>query len=180
MGLQAAVLAGALAFFPPQPPQIVEVGTILKASATRIQVRTPARSVDFRVDPGTEIYSDAEGKGVAALRTGDLVSVRGVKNAAGVAVATAISVRQTAIRGSVRRVDRGAGEVLVSPSTARADGTRTIRYYPCTVFGASEDAVNPGAEILVVGLEFRDGGVDAARITIYHTDLPVRSPRSPR
>ncbi len=175
MALQVAVLAcAALALSPQEPSRTVVIGTILEVSAREIQVKTPARTVGFRVNTDTEVYKSDTNSDLTALRIGDLVSVHGVRDASGAAVATAISARKVTVRAVVRRVNRAGGEILAILETGRAAGTRIVRYYPSTVFGAGESVLSLGQEILVVGLEVRDGGIDAARIAVYNTDLPHR------
>ena len=174
MALRAAILASTvLAMSSQQPASTVAIGTVLKLSPEEIRVQAPEETVAFRLNADTKVFKSRVGDDLSALRTGDLVSVRGVKNTSGAAQATAISAHSTTLRATIRKVDRAAGEILASSGSGEARRTRAFRYYSCTVFGASESALNPGAEILVVGLEFPDGGVDAARITIYHTDLPL-------
>jgi len=178
MALQVAVLAcAALASFPQQPSRTVLIGTILEVSAREIQVKTPAQTVGFRVDTDTEVYKGGTNNDLTALRIGELVSVHSVRDASGATVATAISAHEVTVRAVVREVNRAGGEILVSPETGKAAGARVVRYYPSTVFGAGEDGLSPGREILIVGLEFRDGGIDAARIAVYNTDLPRRRSR---
>jgi hypothetical protein len=175
MALQVAVLAcAALALFPQQPSRTVVIGTILEVSARKIQVKTPVHTVGFRVNTDTEVYKSGAIVDPTALRIGELVSVHSVRDASGATVATAISAHKVTVRAVVRKVNRAGGEILASPETGRAAETRVFRYYPSTVFGVGENVLSPGHEILVVGLEFRDGVMDAARIAAYNTDLPHR------
>jgi len=175
MTVQVAVLAGAaLAFFPQQPSRTVVIGTILEISAREIRVEAPTQTFAFQVNTDTEVYKTATSDDLSALRIGDLVSIHGVRDASGATVATVISARRVTVRAVVRRVSRASGEILTSPETGREAGTRIVRYYPSTIFGSGEGVLSLGQEILVVGLEFRDGDIDAARIASYNTDLPMR------
>jgi hypothetical protein len=44
------------------------------------------------------------------------------------------------------------------------------------VFSTGQGGLTVGQEIFVAGLDLRNGQVDATRIAIYNTDLPLNGP----
>ena len=70
-------------------------------------------------------------------------------------------------------------EVLANPDegskSAGPRRSRTVFFYPGTLFSTSARDLAVGVQVYVVGLNLGNGNIDAARITLYNTDLPVRS-----
>ena len=64
-------------------------------------------------------------------------------------------------------------EIEVLTSGAREEH-RIVRLLPETAFSTDRKDVTAGQYVRVSGIEVENGAIDAARITIYNTDLPAR------
>ena len=157
-------------------------GTIERISGNQIQVKAGTHSITFHADRDTQIWKGKTYNDLSALKVGDQISVRGIKDASGKLVASNIWAQMVTFSAVIKKVDRANSEVLTSPKadlrSANWAESKVVHYFPNTAFSTSEMGLSVGQEILVVGLDLRNGNVDATRITIYNTDLPA-NPRMP-
>ena len=179
MEVRLAVLTlASLAVLAQQGRQTSVVGTIEKVSSREVQVNVGAQSLAFRIGSDTKVWKGRIYNDLAVLKVGDEVSVHAVEDAAGALAARSISVQKITIRAFVRKVDRASSTIVAAPET---DSTRTgeassrvVHYFPNTASFADLKGLAVGHEVLVVGLTLQNGDVDATRVTVYNTDLPMR------
>ena len=160
MKVRVAVVALASLAAWAQSPKTT-IGTLERASQNEIRVKAGQQPVTFRLNPKIS---------PPAVKTGAEISVHWVESASGELIAQSVSARQITFSASITKSDPANSEILASP---KAGGSRLVRCFPATVFSASPRHLSVGQEIMVVGLEWPDGTVDATRIAIYNTDLPA-------
>ena len=161
------------------------IGTVEKVSGSEIRVNAGTQSLTFHADSNTEVWKGETYHDLSALKIGDEVSVHGTGDASGYLVASNIWAQLVTFSAVIRRVDRANSEILtrpkVGPGSANGTGSKVVHYFPNTVFSTGPGGLTVGQEISVVGLDLRNGQVDATRIAIYNTDLPVnRAMPAPR
>ncbi len=128
-------------------------------------------SFSVHTDSATEVWKGKTYRDLSPLKRGDEVSILG-RWVSGRLIAVRIAADLVRFSGIVQKVGSGTFEIAVKSSQGGA--RKTVRFYPGTVFSTSSNDLASGERVHVVGLDLRDGTVDAARIAIYNTDIPVR------
>ncbi len=173
----AVLVVAPLVTFAQQSKPVDVVGTVHNISPSEIQVKTGEQPITFKIDKDTELWKGRVYSDTAFLRIGDEVSVHGVRDASGTITARSISAQETTLAVFITGLDRSSSTILATLKRVSARkgpaGSKSVRYYSGTLFAGTARMLAVGQEILVVGLASPKGDVDATRITIYNTDLPV-------
>ena len=166
-----------LAALAQQPSPLAVVGTIEKIFGREIQVKSGQKSISLYADDRTTVSRDAVYHDLSLLKSGDEVSVRYAGDGSGKLVALRIFAKVTTFRGVVKQVTPGRLLVGVSRSplsnSALNTPDRVVHTYPETVFGMGNRGASVGQHLEINGLDLGDGQVDAVRIAIFNTDLPM-------
>jgi hypothetical protein len=154
------------------------VGTIYKLTRNQVSVKTARGSFMIPADDRTETVKDKSYPGLSFLKVGDEVSVH-CHNPTGKPVAVKVFAKIITFSATVRYVNGDDIEVLTIPNADYArEEHRLVHLYPDTVFGASRKELSVGQDIRVVGLDVGNGAVDASRVALYNTDIPInKGPR---
>ena len=152
-----------LSAFAQQPSPRVLVGTIEKVFGREIQLQSGQKSITLYADDRTTVSRDAVYHDLSALNSGDEVSVRYTGDTPDKLVAFRIWAKVTTFRGVVKEVTPGT--LLV--------GMRVVRTYPETVFSPGSRSAAIGQELEITGLDLGNGEVDAVRIAVLNTDMPL-------
>jgi hypothetical protein len=158
-----------LAAFAQQPSPRALIGAIEKIFGSEIHVRSGQKSITLCADDRTTVSKDAVYHDLSPLKSGDEISVRYAGDGSAKLIALSIWAKLTSFRGIVKQVT--PGRLLV--------GARVVRTYPETIFGAGSRGAATGQELQVTGLDLGNGEVDAVRIAIFNTDLPLNYMRRP-
>ena len=160
-----------LAAFAQQPSPLALIGTVEKVFGREIQVRSGQESIALYADDRTTVSRNAVYHNLSPLKAGDEISVRYAGNGSGKLIALSVWAKVTTFRGVVKQVS--PGRLLV--------GVRSIDAHPnpTAVFGPGSRSIATGQELQVTGLDLGNGEVDAVRIAIFNTDLPLNYLRRP-
>jgi len=164
------------AAFAQQPSPLALVGSIEKIFGREIQVRSGQESITLYADDRTTVSRDAVYHDLSPLKSGDEISVRYAGDSSGKLIALRIFAKVTTFRGVVKQATPGRLLVGVSrgplSNSALDSPDRVVRTYPETVFSAGNRGA-AGQRLEITGLELGNGEVDAVRIAIFNTDLPL-------
>jgi hypothetical protein len=154
--------------------QSTVIGTINRLAGSEITVKTPRGSFTIYAGDRTEVVKDKMYRGFSPLKVGDEISARCEPNGSGKLVAVRIWANVVTFSATVKYVNGDDIEVLTIPNADyRREEHRIVHLHPDTAFSTNRKDVAEGRDIRVVGLDVGSGAVDAARITIYNTDLPI-------
>src|SRR5262249_17974684 len=103
------------------------------------------------------------------LKVSDEISVRCTPDAAGQLVALKIWAGVVQLTGTVKELRGEEIEIQTAPGDER----RTVYLSPDTAFGANRADLAPGKQVRIVGLDIGNGAVEASRVALFNTDLPV-------
>jgi hypothetical protein len=156
-------------------------GTVRKIGKDQFQVRSSDGLITFHADERTTVTKVKKSKGLSLLAVGDEVRVN--YHGEGTFIAVDIAVRVT-VSGVITQAATNRLTVLLDSTsdTASTDRKRGVFVFlnPATRFGTSRKQLTIGRRVHVVGYAGA-GVVDADRIAIYDTDLPLRpTPQWPR
>jgi hypothetical protein len=155
--------------------QSTVIGTISKLADSEIQVKTPRGSFTIYAGDRTEVLKGKTYRGLAPLKTGDEISVRCEPDSAGKVFAVKIWASVVTFTATVKHLNQDDIEVVTSPSAdSQREEHKIVNLHPDTVYSTNRKDVAVGQDIRVVGLDLGNGAVDAARIALYNTDLPVK------
>ena len=150
------------------------IGTIDRITPSEIRVIASRGSFILSSNDRTETVKDKIYRGLNVLRAGDEISAECEAGSSGKLVAIKIWAKVVAFSATVKHITGDTVEVL---TIANAEYPRhehwTVRLHRDTAFGTRRSDIAEGQDIRVVGLDVGGGAVDAARITIYNTDLGV-------
>jgi len=150
------------------------IGTIDKLARSEISIKTPRGSFKIYADDKTELTKDRSYHDFSPVKTGDEISVRCQPDSAGKLIAIKVWANAVGFPATVTELRGEEIEVAGESSDAVGGGQRKIvRLYPDTVFGTNRADVVVGQRLRIVGLDVGNGAVDAARIALYNTDVPV-------
>jgi hypothetical protein len=164
--MQARLLSFALVALAAHGEQFTILGTVDRFAGNEIRIRNPKRTVTVLIDHRTV--------GAAGLKQGDEVSVRADLDGSGKLVARRVWTKVVTFSATVKSAELDDIEVLTSPPR---EEHRMVHLLPETAFSTRRSDLNPGQYIRITGIEVENGSIDAARITIYNTDLPARRER---
>jgi hypothetical protein len=152
-----------LAAFAQQPSPRTLIGTVEKVFGREIQLQSGQKSITLYADDRTTVSRDAVYRDLSPLNSGDEISVRYAADSSGKRIALGIWAKVTTFRGVVKQVT--PGRLLV--------GMRVVRTYPETAFSPGSRSPAAGQELEITGLDLGNGEVDAVRIAIFNTDVPL-------
>jgi Domain of unknown function (DUF5666) len=154
------------------------IGTVSKVTGNNISVKTPRGFFLIPADDKTEVVKDKTYQELSPLKVGDEVSVH-CRNPTGKPVAVKVFANVITFSATVRHVADDEIEVLTIPNADYAREERKIlRLYADTAFGTSRRDLTVGQDVRIVGLDVGNGAVDASRVALYNTDVPVnKGPR---
>jgi ABC-type glutathione transport system ATPase component len=151
------------------------IGIINKLADTEMMtVKTPRGLFTVYSDERTETMKDKASRGLSLLRVGDEVSVY---CDAGSGKRSAIKIWATVVTfaATIHYINGDDIEVLTSAnSDSHREERKIVHLYPDTALSTHRNNLVEDQDIRVVGLDVGNGAVDAARIALYNTDLPVR------
>jgi hypothetical protein len=163
-----------LAAFAQQPSPLALIGTIQKVFGREIQIRSGQRSITLYADDRTTVSRDAVSRDLSLLKSGDEISVRYAGDSSGKLIASRIWAKVTTFRGVVKQA--APGKLLVGVSTQALKAVdRVVYIHPETLFSPGNRGAATGQHIEITGLDLGSGEVDAVRIAIYNTDLPMNN-----
>lgn len=166
--MKARLLIFALGALAAYGEQATVIGTIDSVAGNEIRVKTRTRAVTLFVEDGTVVH------GPSPLKAGNEVSIRCQPNFSGKLIAVKIWASVVAFSATVKHVDDDDIEVITSSnSDSHREEHKVVHIHPDTAFSTNRKDVAVGQYVRVVGLEVENGAVDAARITIYNTDMPA-------
>jgi hypothetical protein len=142
-------------------------GVVGSLSADELQVGNENGSVTIHAGDKTTVCTGKEFHDLLALRVGDEVRIRFHEDASHRRIADAISTRVT-MSGMVTESSTDALRVRSSPNRMRL-----VHLDASTEFGIGPRPPRTGQEIHIVGWNVDDGQIDAERVAIYNTDLPM-------
>ncbi len=150
------------------------IGTIDRITGADMIVKTPRGSLTVHADDRTETVKEKIYRGISALKAGEEVSIHCEPFGTGKLHAVRIFANVITFSAIVKRIDGDDIEVLTIPNSDYArEEHRIVRIYVDTAFGARREEVTVGRDVRIVGLDGANGTIDAARIALYNTDLPV-------
>lgn len=154
------------------------IGTVLKVTGNSIGVKTPRGFFLIPVDDNTQVVKDKTYQDLSPLKVGDEVSVH-CRNPIGKPIAMKIWATVIAFSATVRYVSGDDIEVLTIPNADYPrEEHKILRLYADTAFGTSRKDLSVGQDVRIVGLDVGDGAVDASRVALYNTDVPLnKAPR---
>lgn len=168
----------ALSAFSQQSALVAVIGSVKKVAGREIQVQAGSQSVTLYAGSKTVVWRGRPYHDLSPLRIGDEISARCERDASGKLMAADIWADMLKFSAVVTKVNPTSIEVLASVDEgAKSAGPRrslTVSFYPETLFSTRPRDLTVGAQIYVVGLSLGNGNIDAARITLYNTDLPAR------
>jgi hypothetical protein len=171
--MKAALLVltfGSLAAF---PQECRVVGIINKLAATEMSVKTPRGPFTVYADDRTETMKDKPSRGLSILSLGDEVSVH-CDASSGKRLAVKIWANVVTFAATIHSVNGDDIEVVTNAnSDSRREERKIIHLYPDTALSTDRKNLMADQDVWVVGLDVGNGAVDAARIALYNTDLPV-------
>jgi hypothetical protein len=142
-------------------------GVIRTLGADELQMGDAWAPVTVHAGDDTIVCTGKESHGLLALRVGDEVRVRFHEDASHRWIADSIETWAT-VSGTVWESSLGA--LKVGPSPIR---TRLVHLDASTKFGIGPRPPRLGQEVHIVGWNVGDGEIDAERVAIYNTDLPM-------
>jgi hypothetical protein len=167
--IQSLPLLFALGALAAYAEQITVIGTINKVTGNEIQVKTRTMAVTLFASDRTVV------RGQSPLKAGSEISARCERTGAGKLVAVRIWANVVTFSATVTYIDRDDIEVITSAnSDSHREEHKLVHLHPDTAFGTNRKDLTVGQHVRVVGLEVENGAVDAARITIYNTDMPSK------
>lgn len=145
-------------------------GTIASVHQDRIELKGPDGPVTLHLGEKTTIRKGKTLHDPSALAIGDEVRV----NYYGDLQLTAVDV-SAKIELSGVITEASSSRLVILPSSR---GKQTVFVYlsRSTKFGTGRTQLTPGQRIHIVGWDAGDGVVDAERVAVYETDVPVRRP----
>ncbi len=149
------------------------VGKIQKIDKDQFQVKSSEGLITFNADEKTTVTNLRKSKGLSPLAVGDEVRVNYYGE--GVFTAVNISVRVT-VSGVI--TEAASNHIMVLPdSTDATSADRKAGVFvflnPTTRYGTSRKQLTVGRRVHVVGYA-GDGVIDADKVAIYETDVPIR------
>ncbi|MCW5980540.1 MAG: hypothetical protein KIT09_20845 [Bryobacteraceae bacterium] len=160
-----------------EPASARLVGTIKKLAGNQLEIAVGTKAVKVYADRAVEVHKDRTDRTLSSLKVGDEVSVSFRRGDSGRLVAIAIWANLVTFRAVIHSVTPACFDILThqdaDPQSAYQKGYRRVFVYPQTKFSTSERDLIEGRDVHVVGLDVGGGNVDALRVAIYNTDVPV-------
>jgi hypothetical protein len=151
------------------------IGSIDRINASDITVKTPRGSFTISAGDRTETVKDKTYRGFASLKLGDEISARCEANGPGKLRAVKVWAKVVTFSATIKYINGDDIEVVTIPTSGSGrEEHRIVHLHRDTAFSTRRNDLPEGQDVQVVGLEVENGTVDAARITIYNTDLPVK------
>jgi hypothetical protein len=149
------------------------IGTVLKVTGNSISVKTPRGGFLIPADDKTEVVKEKTYQDLSPLKVGDEVSVH-CRNPTGKPVAMKIFANVITFSATVRYVNGDDIEVLTIPNADYPkEEHRLVHIHADTAFGTSRRDLAVGQDVRIVGLDVGNGAVDASRVALYNTDVPL-------
>ena len=153
-------------------------GTIDKIDKDQLQIKTEDGIVTLHVDERTIIRKDKILNGTSTLAVGDQIRA----SCYGDAPVTAATI-STQVQFAGVIIESSPSHIKVMRDAAKdAAGMKTAVFVylePATRFGTNQKRAVVGERVHVAGWNAGDGVVDAEKIAIYDTDIPVHPPARP-
>jgi Domain of unknown function (DUF5666) len=154
--------------------QFTVIGTVDKISGNQILVKTSRGSFPISAADKTEVMKDKIYHDLSPLKVGDEISVRCKPDAQGKLVAINVWANVVNFVGTVQDVRGEEIEVVTNSGNER----KVVRLYPDTAFSTSRKDLSVGQDVRIVGLDVGNGAIDASRVALYNTDVPLnKGPR---
>jgi len=163
----------AMLSFPTATAQTI-IGTVQKIDKDQLQVKSSDGPVTFQVDEKTTVTKSKKLHDLSLLAVGDEIRV----NYYGEGTLTAVNISaKVTLAGSI--VEAVSSRLTVVPdSTAGAapEDRKSVTVYlgPATKYGTSRKHLTVGRRVHVVGWDVGDRVIDADKVAVYESDVPVR------
>jgi hypothetical protein len=167
-----------------QEPLASLIGTARTVTRDHIVVQTGAVMTVLYTDDETKVWRGQSGHVLTVVQPEDEVMVRYRQNATH-PVIVGLYANITHVWGRIRAVTKAGFEVdenfNADPQSGYRRGKRQITFNSDTEFEESgRQDLRVGRTVDIIGLKTTDSGVEAARVTIYDGDAPVRTPAGAR
>lgn len=154
------------------------VGTVQSVIGNQIHVISGAKILTLHVDDHTEIWKGKALRDLSSLEMGDDISAR-CRKVSGELLAEAIWINIVNFSGVITKVKGSTFEVFTNPNadpqSAYKRESKLVQFDGETIFQSSTKAdLKVGREVQTVGLDLKNGIVNATRVTIYERKRPVR------
>ena len=166
---------------PADRQSIPVLGTVTAISGTRITVESGSRRITVATDAATEVWKGTISHRISAVEIGDDFSARCRRDASGELVAEAIWLNIVNYFGVITKVERTADAfgMLTNPNadpqSAYKKKKLKVRVDAGTVFeGSAKDDLRSGREVQMIGLDRKDGTIQATHLVVYENKRPVR------
>ena len=164
--MKPCVLLFALLMLPAVAQHIT--GTVEKIDKDQLQIKGPKGIVTLHVDEKTAVQKGRVSHDLSALKVGDEIRA----NAYGDEHLTAVSISaKITISGVI--TDGNATHITVRPEGAK--DTVFVFLRTDTKYGMSKSQLTPGKRVHITGWDSGDGVIDAEKVAVYETDVPLRA-----
>jgi Domain of unknown function (DUF5666) len=155
------------------------VGTVERISGNVIYVKTGTQLMALSVDDSTDVWKGKVFHDLSHVIVGDNIIARYRTEGSGKLVAQAIWLNIVDFSGVITKVADDGFEVFTNPNadpeSAYKKEAKKVSVDADTLFESSaEGDLKPGREVQLVGLDLRNGGILATRVTVYEENRPVR------
>lgn len=169
---------------PKGPPPKSIVGTVEAISRNVIYVQSGLQLTALSVDDRTEVWKGKVFHDLSQLEVGDDLTARYRTDASGKLVADAIWLNIVNVFAVITKAGDNEFEVFTNPNadpqSAYKKEDKFVTVDADTTFEASrrEDLIQ-GRNVQVVGLNLKNGTIQATRVTVYEGNRPVRMGTTP-
>lgn len=147
------------------------VGTVVSVDKNQLRIKSSTGEVQLQADEKTSVIKAKTFHDLSPLAVGDVVKVNFHGESPEPLVAVNI-VAQVAVSGVIK--ESAPLRLTVVPDSKTEATPRIVFLSPDTKYATSKRDLTAGRRIQVTGWDVGDGAVDAEKIAIYNTDLPVR------
>ena len=147
------------------------VGTVVSIDKNQLRVKSSAGEVQLQADEKTSVIKAKVSHDLSPLAVGDVVKVNFHGESPEPLVAVNI-VAQVTMSGVIK--ESAPLRLTVAPDAKTGGTSRIVFLSPDTKYGTSKKDLTVGRKVQVTGWDVGDGAVDAEKVAIYNTDLPVR------
>jgi hypothetical protein len=178
-------------FAQPTSPRIPLVGTVESISGDTVHVKLRTEVVTLYADGGIAVWKGKKFHDFSSLKAGDSISVDAKKDSRGRLIAVSVWANALNFCAVITAINGDVFAVLTNFDADTYSGYRKenklVLVNADTVFeSGSKDELKPGRVVSVVGLDLKNGEVQATRIgiisgrTVQHRDgkvLPLAGPQ---
>jgi len=163
----------------PEPLPVVVIAVVENISGNAIHARTSTESITIHSDARTEVWKGKTFHDLSPLKSGDDISARCRRDSSGKLIAISIWANITNFFGVIVRTTGDRFEAQMNPNadprSAYPKGKKIVLVDSDTIFESSaKEDLMAGRGVQVIGLDLKNGSVQATRVTVYEGKRPVR------